>query len=472
MLSHSGNNSINTQELYAAERKALDLLERDDINMLEFTVIDEARQTIDFIAANLPAYGLKTFWIYPHGLHDDTRSIPATNHAGQGEASSRFSIENEFYTVEANPEDGTLTITDRQTHAVFTGLNQFVDGGDVGDLYNYCPPELDMLISKPKSPPEIELLSSGPVRSILRISGTWLLPEACTTTRAERSDQMTGYPIASEIALTPGVRRIDIHTRVENSAKDHRLRVTFPLPYSVQTAAAEGTFEVRVRPIAAPRPADVSEWIEEPINTFPQKRFVDASNGIIGLGVLNRGLPEYEIIPGESGQMAVAVTLLRCVEWLSRGDLSTRKGDAGPMELTPEAQCLGHHEFDYALVPHSGDWEAEEALVLREAHAFNTPIRALVTEQHEGQLPSQSTMIEVEPPALVVSAIKQSEAGNGVIVRIYNPLSHAVQATIRPRLACTHAFVTNLNEEPNGQPQGLPLYIDLRPGEIVTVLFQ
>jgi alpha-mannosidase len=473
MLSRAGFGTIDTQELHAAERKVLDLLEREDINMLEFAVIDEARETIDFIAADLPAYGLKTFWIYPHGLQDGTPPVPATNlTARQGEASSGLSIENEFFLVEANQEDGTLTITDKQTGAVFTGLNRFVDGGDVGDLYNYCPPEHDLLISKPKAPPNIELLNSGPVHSILHVSGTWSLPSACSTTRTERSPQMTGYPIVSEIALTPGVRRIDIHTSVENTARDHRLRVIFPLPYAVQTVTAEGTFEVRVRPVAAPRPTDVSEWIEEPVNTFPQKRFVDASNGTIGLGVLNRGLPEYEIIPGGSGHMAVAVTLLRCVEWLSRGDLSTRKGDAGPQELTPEAQCLGRHEFDYALVPHSGDWEAEEALVLREAQAFNTPIHALVTAQHEGQLPSQSTLIEVEPPALVVSAIKQSEAGNGVIVRVYNPLGHNVQATIQPGLDCTQAFVTNLNEEPIGQPQGVPLHIDIRPSEIVTILFQ
>ena len=140
--------------------------------------------------------------------------------------------------------------------------------------------------------------------------------------------------------------------------------------------------------------------------------------------------------------------------------------------MTPEAQCLGHHEFDYALVPHSGDWEAEEALVLREAQAFNTPIRALVTKQHEGKLPSQSTLIDVEPPALVVSAIKQSEASDGVIVRVYNPLSHTVQATIKPRFACTQAFVTNLNEEPAGHTQQVPVHIELRSGEIKTFLFQ
>ena len=475
MLTRLGNVTVNKQELYTAERQVLDLLKREDINMLEFTAIDEARQTIDFIAADLPAYGLKTFWIYPHGLQDEGQRLPSTNlpaEQEQDQASTHPSIENEFYTVEANQEDGTLTVIDRQTGAAFTGLNRLVDGGDIGDLYNYDPPAHDLLISKPMGPPEIELVSSGPVRSIMRISGRWSLPDACTSARDERSAQMTIFPIVSEVSLIPGVRRIDIHTSVENTAKDHRLRVTFPLPYPVEIAAAEGTFEVRLRPIASPRPADITEWIEDPVNTFPQKRFVDVSDGTIGLGVLNRGLPEYEIVQDESGQMAVAVTLLRCVEWLSRGDLPSRKGHAGPMERTPEAQCLGHHEFDYALVPHSGNWEAEEALVLREAQAFNTPVRVQVSEQHEGQLLSRSTLVEVEPHTLVVSAIKQSETGQGVIVRIYNPLSHIVQATIRLGLACTYAFVTNLNEEPTGHPLEVPLHIEFRPGEIVTVLCQ
>src|SRR5947209_19899288 len=100
------------------------------------------------------------------------------------------------------------------------------------------------------------------------------------------------------------------------------------------------------------------------------------------------------------------------------------------MEYTPEAQCQGLQEFDYAVVPHSGDWEADEALVLREAQAFNTSVRAVVLspaearteEQKESQtagtshvgtqvLPSRATLIEVEPRELVVSAIKRSSSG-------------------------------------------------------------
>ena len=144
---------------------------------------------------------------------------------------------------------------------------------------------------------------------------------------------------------------------------------------------------------------------------------------------------------------------------------------------------MGQSAFDYALVPHAGDWEAEEALVLREAQAFNTPVRALVTDQHEGQQPSQALLLEVEPRELVVSAIKRSNTGNGLIVRIYNPLAHTVEASIRPPIDCTKAFVTNVAEEPQeqvfwsgeeqeGQVQGTPLYLGIGAGKIVTLLFQ
>jgi alpha-mannosidase len=219
------------------------------------------------------------------------------------------------------------------------------------------------------------------------------------------------------------------------------------------------------------------------VNTFPQKRFVDISNGVIGLAVLNRGLPEYEPLqqgPGIAEEQAgVALTLLRCVEWLSRGDLPVRKGHAGPMEHTPEAQCLGTHEFEYALIPHVGTWETEGAFVLQEAQRFNIPIatRAIITEEHEGQLPSCTSLLQVEPAELVVSAIKRSNSGHGLIVRVYNPLKQALQATIRPGLAFSHTAMANLLEEPHEQvpihEQGGERSIHLRisGGSIVTLLF-
>ena len=484
-------------DLLAAEQQILALLQDEDIHSLNVSAIDQVRETIEFVASDLPAYGLKTFWVYPRGLKAE--AIPTLSSTITGQ---EHQIENEWYRVEASADDGSLTITDKRTGAIFTDLNRFIDGGDVGDLYNYCPPAEDTLVSQPIEPPKIELLSAGPVRAILRVSGRWSLPVACTANREERNSHSSVCAIVSDVALSPGVRRIDIHTSLDNRVKDHRLRAIFPVPWRVENVAAEGTFEVRTRPVAAARPADIADWAEEPVNTFPQKRFVDVSDGTIGLAVLNRGLPEYEILldgPGigdgqkaQKAEMAVALTLLRCVEWLSRGDLSNRRGHAGPMEHTPEGQCLGHQEFDYAVMPHSGDWQAEEACVLREAQAFNVPVRAIVaplSQGHKGEstvgneqlremlLPSRSTLIEVEPRELVVSAIKRENAGKGLIVRIYNPLSHAVEASIRPVVDASKAFVTNLLEEEqeqffwNGEAKE-PLHVGIRAGEIQTILFQ
>ncbi len=468
LIAAAGQGRALQQKLHTVERQILALLDRQDIHTFEFTAINRARETIEFVAADLPAYGLKTFWVLPG---ETQTASPAPPTPASTLAVSANSIENEFYRVEASKLDGTLTATDKLTGVVLSGLNRFVDGGDIGDLYNYCPPAQDLVVSDPAQPPAIEVMHS-PTRVTLRISGQWSLPRAAAADRAARSDEHILCPFTSEISLSPGTRRIDIHTNIENLVKDHRIRATFPVLYKVESVAAEGTFEVRTRPIAAPRPQNVADWSEEPVNCFPQKRFVDIGDGKTGLAVLNRGLPEYEVIQDNEGRQAIAVTLLRCVGWLSRGDLTTRSGHAGPMLETPEGQCLGHAEFDYALVMHSGDWEAEEALVLREAQAFNTPVRAMATGQHEGTLPSLTSLIEVEPRSLVVSAIKRS--GEGMVARIYNPLPHAVEASLRPGFACEKAFAANLLEEPQRQlflNAWEPLHIGLRSGEIATILF-
>src|SRR5260370_5242670 len=100
-------------------------------------------------------------------------------------------------------------------------------------------------------------MSSGMVLAVPRVTGRCSLLSTCAANRPERNTRVTTCQIASEIALIPGVRRIDIHTSLENKVKDHRLRVIFPVSYRVESVEAEGTFEVRTRPVVAPRPEDV-----------------------------------------------------------------------------------------------------------------------------------------------------------------------------------------------------------------------
>jgi mannosylglycerate hydrolase len=350
-------------------------------------------------------------------------------------------MENEFLSVDISLEDGTLVILDKSTGVRFSGLHRFVDGGDRGDEYDYCAPEADQLVSAPAMPPKIVSMENGPARCMVQVEQVLRVPAGLGADRSGRSQEMVEMPIASRISLYPRVPRLDFRTEVDNRARDHRLRVHFPSPMHTNWSEAEGTFDVLRRPLGVP--TGTSEWVEQPVPTHPQKTFVNVSDGAAGLMVVNRGLPEYEALGEPDGSVTVALTLLRCVGWLSRDDYPCRKGHAGPALETPEAQCLGHHVFEYAIVPHAGNWR----VVYPEAHAFSAALRAVSSDLHAGCLPLVQSLISLQGEGIVLSAVKEAEKGDGWIVRCYNTLDTAVVAQLRtfipPRLAC----LVNLAEE-------------------------
>jgi mannosylglycerate hydrolase len=263
---------------------------------------------------------------------------------------------------------------------------------------------------------------------------------------------------------------VDICTTLENTAQDHRLRVHFPVPAAVDHAYTEAHFHVMRRPVPPfPEGLDTTGWVEQPVPTVPQRGWADVSDGQTGLMLANRGLPEVEFISGNDATI-IALTLLRSVGWLSRGDLACRQGHAGPALDTPEAQCLGSHTFEYALIPHQGDWQGSHL----EAEAFRTPLRAMATGTHAGSLPPAASIVEVDPPAFHLTAIKQfkNDLGPSLVVRGVNLSDHPVSVRLRPRRAFEQVTRANLNEdfreplvfEPDGS-----VIVPAGPWEIVTI---
>ncbi|MBN1935516.1 MAG: hypothetical protein JW934_12685 [Anaerolineae bacterium] len=409
------------------------------MRMMETTQIEQVHLVIHhgeyaqctFVAPDVPGLGYRVYWVQPV-VEPSVRLDEPPARIGKPASPG---IENEFFRVQVN-DDGTLTLTDKTTGAVYPGLNHFVDVGDRGDEYNFCPVENDVVVSTPAGEPLICLTEYGPARQTLEVSMTYQVPASLGETRAERSDEWIDLPITTRISLSPGVRRVDISTTVENDAADHRLRVHFPLPVRVDTFDAEGHFDIITRSIDLP--TGTEDWVEQPVSTHPQCAWAGVSDGKIGMLVANRGLPEIEAVRiapgtrGDSGRAAggateLALTLLRAVGWLSRGDMSVRQGHAGPGLPTPEAQCIGEHTFDYALIPHGG--ASIEAI--HAAQAFNAPLRAVATLAHAGELPSKGSWVEVEPENLLVTAIKESEEGRGLIVRFWNTGEAAYEATVK-----------------------------------------
>lgn len=408
-----------------------------------------------FMARGVPGLGYRVFRVEYGGDGPDVEP------PGEGGAA----VENERFRVTVDVATGTFSIEDKGLGVTFVGLNRVVDEGDRGDEYTYSRPKHDEVVGAPSGPAAVGVVEDGPARKTLEVRMTYLLPARLTDDRQGRSAERVPCEIVARASVYPGVPRVDIETEVENAAEDHRLRVYFPTGVKTAYTRAEQHFGVVQRPLEVPE-ADWS-WLEAPTGCYPQKAFVDVSDGARGFMLANRGLPEYEAIPEEDGSVILALTLLRCVGWLSRGDLPERKGAAGPGWATPGAQMKGRWRFQYAVIPHRGGWEQAYG----EAHRFLRPLRAVRTSSGSGQLPPQDMLVELGTEGLALSTVKLAEDGEGVVLRAYNILDTPVRARVRFPLAEGEPLRVNLNEEEPSpvEAAGGEVSLELRPNEIATL---
>jgi mannosylglycerate hydrolase len=443
----------------------LDILFADD-RIEEYIVraYSDPEVGISFIPCQVPGHGYHCYWICgldeapkesggPHKLNPFTKLLlPATQLLSKFPALIRYfpgnkskslsqptRIENEFFIVDAKSPNGTLSITDKRTRQIYPGLHNFVDGGDCGDLYNYCPPPKNRFIQARSTSIICENTS---IRSNLKIITELLLPSSLTTDRKSRTRKRLRHQVTSIITLVKGVPRVDIRTELDNRSFDHRLRVHFPAPFTCSEAYHDGHFELVKRSIGIPASDDT--WAEQPRPEVPQRYFSLVNNSQLSLTIANRGLPEVEVFKNDAGNAEISLTLLRCVDWLSRDDMTTRKGHAGPMGIsTPSAQMLGHHSFEYSIIPGNGDILPS----IQQAITFNAPLKAISEPIHSGALPSEQSLVENNNPNFLITSIKSSEDGLSLVIRGYNILAAMIDVTLKTRLVFHHAYLANLQEE-------------------------
>lgn len=422
----------------------VDRLIASGVETFKLNVFLQTTIKFQFLARNVPANGYKTFMLRARRSDE-----PVFKEETLQEAQS---IENEFYQLSIDTQTGLFTLLDKETNVSYGGLHAWRDTGDAGDEYNYSPPAEDKLVSTLFDGPKIKVVKNGVDQSIV-LNGALDIPEAISADRQSRSSTTSICPFTVVATLTPGVKRLDFETVFQNNARDHRLQVVFPAPFVANYSEAESVFDVVSRPLALPK--FNSNWLEDPQPTAPQKTFVSVTNAdrSLGLTVINRGLPEYELLPAKPDDnqgVAVALTLLRAVGWLSREDLSTRRGHAGPAMETPGAQEEGNQFYHYSLMPHKGDWLRSGAQA--QAHAFNVPLEGITTAVQTGILPPQTSFVEVLPRALAFSTVKPAEDGQGLVIRLWNPAEREIPAAkVRFYRKPATLYISNLAETEQSQ---------------------
>jgi len=365
-------------------------------------------------------------------------------------SASGHSIENDLLRIEAN-DDGTLHVLDKRSGASYVNVLEVEDVGDVGDEYNFSPPANDSRqATRGARRAAIHVLARGPRRSVLRVATALEVPRAATADRHGRSAETTTLETVIEIEIDQGSPVVGCRLKVDNRASDHRLRVLFPTgARAVTESRADTAFGVARR--AAQRFVPTAAMPELPVNAAPLQSFVDAGDATRGMTVLSEGLMEYEVLPAASDTATIGLTVLRSVGWLSREDLATRRGNAGPSLPTPGAQCLGVHEFRFAFVPRAEP--PSEAELCDLGRRFLAPPSAVVgTNGPAGGSPlgrrHSFLTLDCEPEAAVaLSALKKADDRNSVILRLFNPGDRPVEARVITARPLTAAFRTNLREQ-------------------------
>lgn len=380
-----------------------------------------------------------------------------------GVIASQSSIANVTYEVRFRK--GRLEARDWANGLDLGAVNIFVSEGDRGDEYN-----ADILPDANLAPMASELVSvtRDAVSASIRYLTLLELPLHLTAKRTKRvAKRRALMPIITTATLYAGVPRIDFRVNVDNAVEDHRLRVLFPLPFTVDTAITENQFHVAERSIAPAAWNGVSD--EQPPTTFPQKTFAAFEADGAGIAVFNKGLPEGEVVTNRDGKQAYALTLLRCVGWLSRPDLVSRRGGAGPTIATPDSQMPGTHEFEYSLTSYRGDWRSAGVQPL--AHSFAYPPIAWATNGHDGPAGTSLPLATFGSAAIVPSALQRSEVDGAPLMRVYNSGASPAQARIAVPAGSESGELVDLMEQPVGSAtrEGDCWAFRMRPWEIATL---
>ncbi len=402
---------------------------------------------------------------------------------------SNKSIEKEFVHISDNTidndlvkisvKDNYLQLENLLTKDLFK-INSFESSGDAGDEYNYSPPKNDFKsIGKIVSS---EIFANNNLEASLKVSYELKIPKELATNRESFVDEKVNNYITSFITLKANDANVYIKTIINNQSKDHKLRVNFSNNLMNKYNDLECNYDtafgiLKKTVIANNRSYDVKKYQERIEETFAIQNFADLSDNKSGITLTTKGLPEVEIISetNQQEEYYLSLTLLRCVGWLSRDDLRTRGGGAGPSFATPEAQELGINEFEYILYAHNKSFSESDSLT----NSYQTAI-GINYLQHKSKdktkIGIDDSLIKLSPKSLVISTLKRSENQNGIIFRFYNPLDYIQNYEVKANdnFEFSKAFLVRLDETVISEliTNNSVFRGEINPYQIITIEFK
>jgi mannosylglycerate hydrolase len=337
-------------------------------------------------------------------------------------------------------DDGTLSVTDKKRDKTFTDWHRFYAELDAGDSYNYSKPERDT-VSFPElvGHPEV---TRYPDRETLTYALTLRTPRALSKDRFKGVGFVTSR-IRVKISLDACDSFARVETTIVQKAKDQRLRLRWTFDERIDSTSSDSAFEIKKRTTDRIEVFDVARQKEADV-------VVDPSLSLIVSGPLylfHRGLHAYQA-KSDNNRTVIDQTLIRSVGFLSRDDLRTRGGGAGPSFETPDAQCLGTHVFTYAFGIR-GNKDTPASLYQR-ALLYRRPPRILPGYSEE----QSKSIFSLENPDVIMTSLRPLEH-HMIEVRLWNPLDDDLSFPIVSPHEYDDIVETRMDGHPIGPYDGM-----------------
>jgi alpha-mannosidase len=329
--------------------------------------------------------------------------VPARS-AG-GVTATDHQLENEILVVTLDDDGHLVSVWDKQEHReVLTGTANMLtaykdqsadwDAWELGQDHRRVGEVIGSVTAW-------EVVETGPHRAAVRI------------TRRFRNST-----IVQDIRLWAESRRIDFATRFDWHDRTWLVRAAFPVAVRAGFASLESAFGIDQYPTRSNTAFDQARY------EVPGHRFCDVSQPDYGVALLNDGRYGYSVDGGTIG-------------------LSLLRSPIYPDPLADE----GESTVRYALLPHRGALAGSE--VLAEADELSNP---LVVSVGDFPVDKDVRSLSFGGLPLSLSALKPSDDGDSVILRMYEPAGRCGVARVGPTPGWSITAETDLLEEKTGSP--------------------
>lgn len=204
--------------------------------------------------------------------------------------------------------------------------------------------------------------------------------------------------IEQVITIYKDIARIDFDSKVDWHEQHIFVKAAFP----VDILSDKATYEIQYGAVERPAHMNTS-WDRAKFEVCAHK-WADFGEAGYGVALMNDCKYGYDIHDG-----VMCLSLIKC--------------GTSPNPVADQ----GEHVFTYSLMPHEGDWR--ECNVPKEALALNCPLLCAKT-LGTGTAPSEYSFASTDVPNVIISVIKESCAGDAMIVRAYEAHGKRTKATI------------------------------------------